>query len=122
MMTDTYKRRKFIQQAFLYIALPGIITVAGGCGDGAPKEAKREQPEAAPANVDPCKLETLTEQELKQRDALGYTAETPIPEQTCENCKLYIPENDTKPCGTCTLFKGPVALGGYCTYWADRAV
>ncbi len=121
-MTDTCKRRKFIQQAFQFTSLLGIITVVGGCGDGAPKEAKDVQPDAAPAQVNPCNLETLTEQESKQRDALGYTDETPIPEQTCENCKLYIPENDTKPCGTCTLFKGPVALGGYCTYWADRAV
>lgn len=113
------ERRKFIRQVFRYSSFMGLLIITG-C-NGSEKAAEKKLEPALTAS-DPCRLEDLTEQDLKQRNALGYTDETPIAEQTCENCKLYIPENNTKTCGTCTLFKGPVAIGGYCTYWADKNI
>lgn len=119
---DNCERRAFIKQAFKYVSFAGFITIAG-CGDGGKANNPQPIPETnAITSNDPCDITALTEQDIKHRNALGYAEETPILDQTCDNCKLYIPENDNKKCGTCTLFKGPVAIGGYCTYWADKAV
>ncbi len=121
-MTDTYKRRYFLHQVWSLAPLLGVALI-GACGDSSRSKKENNPPSGTPpAAASPCALDALSQQERQQRDALGYTDETPIAEQTCDNCKLYIPESETKPCGTCTLFKGPVASAGYCTYWADSTV
>lgn len=84
--------------------------------------ATEEPPAKVPASSNPCDIASLTEQDIKNRKALGYADHTPIPEKNCDGCKLYIPANDTKKCGTCALFKGPVEPEGYCTYWADKTI
>ncbi|PVD53013.1 hypothetical protein DC498_06505 [Terrimonas sp.] len=127
---DMYDRRRFLKQGFGYISILAIGGVVwGACNSGnVSKEQKpaanasEEPPEKVPASSDPCDITALTEQDIKNRKALGYVEDTPIPEKTCDSCKLFIPANDIKQCGTCALFKGPVQPGGYCTYWADKTI
>jgi hypothetical protein len=47
--------------------------------------------------------------------------DSPIAENQCNNCNLYLPPKGDKPCGGCILFQGPVQPEGYCTYWALKA-
>jgi hypothetical protein len=73
------------------------------------------------ANVNSCgDLEGLPEAELSKRKQLGYVEATPIDDNTCDNCQLYLPPTAERKCGGCQLFKGPVLEKAYCTYWAPR--
>ncbi len=73
------------------------------------------------SKVEDCSdLKGLDEAELAKRKQLGYTEETPIEENICGNCQLYLPPRVDQPCGGCQLFKGPVLEEAYCTYWAPR--
>ncbi|MBX2816614.1 MAG: high-potential iron-sulfur protein [Saprospiraceae bacterium] len=45
---------------------------------------------------------------------------SPLEESSCQNCNLWLPSQNDLPCGGCTLFAGPVAAEGYCTYWAPQ--
>lgn len=65
-------------------------------------------------------LTGLSEDELEKRESLGYEKETPVSDNRCDNCQLYLPPTETRKCGGCQLFKGPVKAGAYCTYWAPR--
>lgn len=65
-------------------------------------------------------LQGLAEEELNKRKQLGYLEESPIDDNTCNNCQLYLPPTPEKKCGGCQLFKGPVKEMAYCTYWAPR--
>lgn len=126
---NVYSRRKFIRKGFGYISMFAIGgSVLAACNGGGSKEEKpsanttEQKPSTeSVASTDPCDKASLTEQDIKNRKALGYVEETPIPEKTCDNCKLFVPANDTIKCGTCSLFKGPIDTGGYCTYWADKS-
>lgn len=63
-------------------------------------------------------LTGLPQEEKEKRNSLGYVENTPIRENTCDNCQLYLPPTESRRCGGCQLFKGPVMPNGYCTYWA----
>jgi len=65
-------------------------------------------------------LTGLPEEEISKRKQLGYVEETPIDDNTCDNCQLYLPATPDRKCGGCQLFKGPVKEKAYCTYWAPR--
>lgn len=127
--TNVNSRRKFLKQGFRYISMVAVGgTVLAACNGGdTPKEQKpdvstSEKPPVQKAvSADPCDIASLTEQDIKNRKALGYVEHTPIPEKTCDGCKLFVPANDTVKCGTCSLFKGPIEIEGYCTYWADKS-
>jgi hypothetical protein len=85
-----------------------------GCGTGK-KEVYRLE------DVTSCDdLGGLPEEEIDKRNGLGYVEKTPIPENNCDNCQLYLPPTATRKCGGCQLFKGPVMEEGYCTYWAPQ--
>jgi hypothetical protein len=73
------------------------------------------------ASVTSCSdLQGLPEEELNKRKQLGYVEESPVDENSCDNCQLYLPPNPERKCGGCQLFKGPVKENAYCTYWAPR--
>jgi hypothetical protein len=117
-MYKPYSRRKFIQQS-LYATpvLLGSGLVLNACDT---KKTARENKETA-TPVDPCEdFSGVSESELQKRQQLGYVKESPIPDNQCNNCNLYIPPPTGKTCGGCILFQGPVYAGGYCTYWAPK--
>jgi hypothetical protein len=73
------------------------------------------------ANVSSCDdLTGLPDEEINKRNQLGYVVETPIDDNICDNCQLYLPPTPERKCGGCQLFKGPVKEKAYCTYWAPR--
>lgn len=73
------------------------------------------------AEVTSCDdLSGLPESEVTKRKQLGYVETSPIDDNICGNCQLYLPPVEDAKCGGCQLFKGPVLEKGYCTYWAPR--
>lgn len=92
----------------------------GGCNSE--KSAQGDQESASIIDCDD--LTGVSEGEIEKREKLGYVKESPIAENQCSNCKLYIPSETDPGCGKCMLFAGPVHATGYCTYWAplDQAV
>src|SRR5690554_5596528 len=106
-------RRKFIHTCVGIIG-GGLILKSCGSGD------KGEREEEA-FTGDPCEnMAGFSDEELAKRKQLGYVDKTPIPENRCDNCQLYIPAKSDKECGGCMLFKGPVYEEAYCTYWAPQ--
>ncbi|MEZ5041763.1 MAG: high-potential iron-sulfur protein [Saprospiraceae bacterium] len=65
-------------------------------------------------------LSSLNEAEKTLRQTFGYVRESPVADNHCNNCNLWIPNESDKACGKCLLFKGPVYATGYCTYWAPQ--
>lgn len=71
---------------------------------------------------DPCDdMRAVSEAELTKRKNFGYVGESPIADNRCSNCNLYLPPKEAQDCGKCILFEGPVQAQGYCTYWALKA-
>ena len=108
------------------ILLLGAGTFIAGCGGSTKEGDHKEKPDTAeslPSGGDPCTdFSGIVPSELDKRKALGYVEKSPIPDNLCENCKLFIPGRPGAGCGGCQLFKGPVFLDAYCTYWADPDV
>lgn len=107
-------RRKFIHTC-LGLVSGGFIL--NSCG---PQESKEESQEEV-FTGDPCEnMAGISDGELAKREQLGYVEKTPIPENRCDNCQLYIPPKSDMDCGGCMLFEGPVYAEAYCTYWAPQ--
>jgi len=71
------------------------------------------------AAADSCaNVSSLNEQEKQTRVSNGYVGKSVIEGKRCSNCSLFIPG---KPCGTCSIVKGPINPDGYCTVWVARA-
>jgi hypothetical protein len=115
-MSQRILRRKFISQS----ATAGLgicVSLLARCGQ------KKPVPENRPTGVpvDACDdLEGVPQNDVELRQKFAYVKKSPIPENECNNCNLYLPPGTGKECGACMLFKGPVYSSGYCTYWAPR--
>ena len=109
-------RRDFIRNA---IGMSGLLL--GGsffisrCGN--PKQPAKDAGESKKP-VSCSDLSGVSPEEIEKRKRLGYVDETPISDSNCGNCKLYLPPGKGESCGSCSLFKGPVEVNGYCTYYA----
>lgn len=138
MKEDKYSRRKFIGK-YIYLSaafLGGVLLLgsssaglAAGDGTGlSPDKDPGPLPDDAvsPAVQDTIKLKKdpcddmtgVSAEELAKRKKLAYVNTSPIEDNHCGNCALYLPPAKGKACGGCVLFKGPVRPGGYCAYWA----
>lgn len=118
-MLEQYgSRRVFISQS----ARSGVSLLLGGmmlsgCGTEKPTQEKNE----AAASADPCSdLSEVPEGEIQKRKNLGYVEESPIADNQCGNCNLYLPPVGDNKCSGCMLFQGPVKPEAYCTYWAPK--
>ena len=115
-MKNEITRKEFLKQ----ISLMGTTALAAGlilsaCGSS---EKKAEGEAETKAPEDPCSdLSGLTEDEKAVRDEFEYVAETPIPEERCDNCALWIEPEPGSECGGCQIMAGPIHPGGYCTAW-----
>lgn len=88
----------------------------GGCDS---KKSAQEEKENI-ATGDCSDLSGVSEAEIEKREKFGYVEESPMPNELCSNCNLYLPSGADKDCGKCMLFEGPVRAEGYCTYWAPK--
>ena len=123
---DKLTRRELLVRT----ASAGAMTVGAGVLLAA-CEPKESTPQAAGAAADgeideicndPEDLAALSETEIKQREALNYTDESPKPDQFCSNCQLFVEPASGKFCGGCNVLKGPVSPDGWCTAWVKQAV
>ena len=111
-------RRLFIQRTWhSCLALLAAASAFSGCG----KADKQEDNTAASASPTDCgDLSGVTQEQIAVREKLGYVNESPLPDNQCQNCNLYLPPKEGERCGGCMLFKGPVYASGYCTYWTPK--
>jgi hypothetical protein len=121
--TEAGTRRQFFEKisCICGLALTGALTLIG-CGksdqqspEGGDSGAKQHDP------ADPCgDLSEVSEKDIAVREKLGYVKDSPLPDNQCQNCNLYLPAKEGQACGGCMLFKGPVYASAYCTYWAPK--
>lgn len=131
-MKSKVNRREFcaaiLGNGALLLGAGAVLTGCGGSENKQEKAAAENKPEAPQAAdtkpaADPCTdFSNVEPSEIEKRNALGYVEKSPISDNTCENCKLFVPGKEGSNCGGCMLFKGPVFLDAYCTYWADPAI
>ncbi len=117
-MQKIYGRREFIWKHFFssFFLLSATI-MASKCGS---KKSPAEG-ESKGVTINPCEdLSEVSKHDIETRNKFGYVKKSPLPDKTCDNCKLHIPPAAGKECGECLLFKGPVYSSGYCTYWSPR--
>ena len=123
---STMNENRLSRRSFLGMTLLGCLSLGGvsflaSCQNKT--EAERQgatgiaKGEAAAG--DPCAdVSGLTEQERQTRVSNGYVGKSTVEGKLCSNCSLFI---TGKPCGTCSLVKGPINVDGYCTAWIARA-
>lgn len=121
MKNKTCSRRKFISKSlYLGSTFFGGALIFGSvaaANDKSGTDALDQDPKQV--KKDPCDdMKGVTPAELAKRKKLAYVNKTPIEDNHCSNCALYVPPAKGKPCGGCVLFKGPVRPNGYCAYWA----
>lgn len=115
-------RKDFLKKLGLAgVAGVGATSFLTACGGGSSEEgdssSASESTGAAPCND----TSGLTDADINLREeTFKYVNETPYPEKRCDNCQLYIEPEAGSQCGGCSLFKGPVAPGGYCNSWAKK--
>ena len=84
-------------------------------GAGARKNAAPEKPTLT------CDDTTgLSESQVKVREALRYTDDTPNPGQICSNCVLYKSAQVHGHCGGCQTVPGRIHPGGWCSAWVRK--
>lgn len=111
-------RRMFIRNAYRACGflVAGAIAFTG-CG----KQKEKGEPATGTTNPADCgDLSAVSEEDIAVRNKLGYVKESPLPDNQCQNCNLYLPPKSGEACGGCMLFKGPVYAEAYCTYWAPK--
>ncbi len=121
-------RRKFLKSFFLSATTAAFGTaLLQACGNTEhsaekPAEAKPAQPTTAPEAPATTIIDSsqMTQEDFDKRKNLGYVEKTPMEDNRCDNCALYLlPEGD-KEYGGCQLLRGPIAPEGYCPYWAAK--
>lgn len=114
-MRKKYTRRNFFHQfALRFLAPLQVVFLAGSCNSSSKEDEEKNKIRKEGECDD---LTGIAEKEIKKRQALNYVDQTPIPENSCENCALYIAPGKEGECGGCMLFEGPVSKEGYCVQY-----
>lgn len=117
MKNEQIDRKGFFKKMSLFgIAAIGGSTLIKACGGGGDDQPTMDSA-GAPAD-DPCSdVSELSQAEIQGRESLNYVAETPNPEQRCDNCALWIEPRGGSPCGGCSIMAGPIHPAGWCSAW-----
>ena len=117
MKNENIDRKDFFKKVSLFgISAIGATTLLKACGGG-PEEPEPAETSSA-ASEDECgDLSGLTDEEIQGRENLGYVAETPNPEERCNNCALWQEKRNESICGGCSIMAGPINPQGWCTAW-----
>jgi len=115
-----YSRRKFMNKCLHTGSLFfGGALLLNSCNTNEPGRKEEGRKQGTPA--DPCNdLSGVSDEEIRKRQSLGYATKSPIQENYCGNCGLYIPPGTENSCGGCLLFKGPVYKEGHCAQWVTK--
>lgn len=115
-MHSERSRRQFFRMVLHRgLLLAGIGLSACGGRDKTTDELSNDH-----ASGDCDDLSGLSEQDLKLRETYGYLPKSPVADNQCSNCNLWLPNEADPSCGKCLLFKGPVFAEGHCTSWAPQ--
>jgi hypothetical protein len=122
MQNKDYSRRKFLNRFFgMGSVLFGSSLFLTGCTINESSSGDESGGKTKGTLDDPCDdLSGVSEKELYTRQSLGYVPKTPVPENFCGNCNLYIPPSSENECGGCLLFKGPVYPEGHCVQYIAK--
>jgi hypothetical protein len=125
MITEKDSRRGFLLKLGAVAASVTIVpAMAAGCGGD--KAGSGEAGTAAAggeegmATADCSDLSGLADADKNLRQTLQYVEVTPDPAKHCMNCQFFTAGASEGACGACTILKGPIAPGGYCTSWAAK--
>jgi hypothetical protein len=66
-----------------------------------------------------CDTSGLTPEEKQKRQRFSYVAQSNKPNQYCNNCQFWKPDQVEGKCGGCQLFPGPVNPQGWCNSWVQ---
>lgn len=117
MKETKYVRRTFLQK---YLKLAYLLAGSGTLLSLRSNAAKKQPAKKIVDQNDlknPCDdLSKVSVDEISKRKKMAYVNQSPVEDNQCGNCNLFIPAPD-KPCGACLLFKGPVSPAGHCAYW-----
>lgn len=121
-------RRKFLKRFFFSATTAAFGTaVLQACGNtehsaDKPAEAKPVAPATEPQAPATTIIDSsqMTQEDFDKRKNLGYVEKTPMEENRCDNCALYLQPEGGKEYGGCQLLRGPIAPEGYCPYWAAK--
>lgn len=128
MKENKYARRNFLQKYLKLVSLLAgsgiILSLKSNTSVTNSKKTRVSKKQIAQKLVpqddlkNPCDdLSKVSAEEIVKRKKLAYVSQSPVENNQCGNCNLYIPAPE-KPCGACLLFKGPVSPEGHCAYWA----
>jgi hypothetical protein len=128
MKENKYARRNFLQKYLKLVSLLAgsgiILSLKSNTSVTNSKKTRASKKQIAQKLVpqddlkNPCDdLSKVSAEEIAKRKKLAYVSQSPVENNQCGNCNLYIPAPE-KPCGACLLFKGPVSPEGHCAYWA----
>jgi hypothetical protein len=113
-------RRVFLRRALALGAAGAgggvLLSACGGDGDGGDGESGGG--ESGGGGVT-CDTSGLTQEEKKQRQRFQYVAQTEKPNERCNNCQFWKPDQVEGECGGCQLFPGPVNPKGWCNSWVQ---
>lgn len=122
MSDEKLDRREFFKRA----AVLGAMAVGAGgflsaCEapqqNGDQQAGEGEGTDQAAGDLNCEDTEGLEEAQIKVRDSLQYTDDSPEPGQTCDNCELYTEPEQPGSCGGCQTVPGPIHPKGWCTAW-----
>lgn len=116
MTNKDFSRRQFIKgvPSLSLLLWPAIFLAGCEQKSGPDKNANLPEPSHC------SDLSGVSEQDKELREKFAYTDHSPIADNQCNNCNLYLPAQKDKKCGGCMLFRGPVQASGYCAYWAPK--
>ncbi len=125
MSDQKLNRRDFFKRAAVLGAVAaGAGTFLSACeqpsGQNGEQPAGEDQQQQAAGEAGDLNCEDtagLDEAQIKTRESLNYTDESPKPDQTCDNCQLYQEPEEAGTCGGCTTVPGPIHPKGWCTAW-----
>lgn len=107
-------RRLFLQKVAQF-GTAGLATVLlAACGGGESGEGGESAAASSGCTVDES---SLAEEVQQSRQSVQYVAETPNPEQRCDNCNLYEQPEGDAACGGCQVVQGPIHPEGWCSLW-----
>lgn len=113
-------RKNFLRTAALGVVSGSVLLSAcgGDSTNGKSTEAAGGAPAAGAADCND--LSSVSEADLKQREAVQYVTVSTDTEKRCSNCRFMQVGTQANGCNGCQLFKGPVNPEGNCKSWFKK--
>jgi hypothetical protein len=117
MQGEMLHRRAWIGRILSVTGWLASVFTAGCAGDsGSNTEVAKPETGQTPDCLD---VSSVSDDDRKAREALGYEANATDPERRCSGCALYVPPK-SGGCAGCMLFKGPILPEGSCIQFQPR--